>query len=96
LQIWAIWLFDALLLDIADAVADQWQVPTESISIEMLFRGFYHFHQAKAQGYPADLIAYFTDPNNADLNIVKSIPQFSRKPPLDLSPYAGLTAVPSS
>ena len=91
LQIWATWLFYALLLDLADAVAEALEVPTEYISIEMLFRGFYHFHQAQAQGQTSDPIAYFSAPENRDLNIVKLIPKSRRKPPLDLSPYPTLT-----
>jgi Transposase DDE domain len=91
LQIWATWLFYALLLDLADSVADQLQVPTESISIEMLFRGLYHFNVAHSQGKAFDPIPYFTTPENADLAIVKRIPKSRRKPELDLSPYPALT-----
>lgn len=96
LQIWATWLFYALLLDLADAVAEALEVPIERISIEMLFRGFYHFHQAQARGQASDPIAYFSAPENQDLNIVKRVPKSRRKPPLDLSPYPTLTKVLAS
>jgi hypothetical protein len=72
LQIWATWLFYPVLLDFADAVADELEVPAEVISLEMLFRGFYHFGQAQANGPSSDPIAYFSAPENQDLGIVKS------------------------
>jgi hypothetical protein len=43
LQIWATWLFYAVLVDLGDAVADEVGVPFDSISLEMLHRGMYHF-----------------------------------------------------
>jgi len=43
-------LFYAVLIDLADAVADELAVPFDRISLEMLFRGLYHFHHASA-GY---------------------------------------------
>ena len=85
LQFWATWLFYAVLLDLGDAVADALKVPMERISLEMLFRGIYHFSQAYAKGLASDLVAYFASPQNQDLGVVKTI----RKPilRLDLSPY---------
>ena len=85
LQLWATWLFYAVLLDLGDAVADALKVPMERISLEMLFRGIYHFSQAYAKGLASDLVAYFASPQNQDLGVVKTI----RKPILRLylSPY---------
>lgn len=85
LQVWATWLFYVVLLDLGDAVADALKLPTERISLEMLFRGIYHFSQAYAKGLASDLVAYFAAPQNQDLGVVKTI----RKPilRLDLSPY---------
>jgi len=85
LQLWATWLFYAVLLDLGDAVADALRLPMERISLEMLFRGLYHFSQAYAKGLASDLVAYFAAPQNRDLGVVKTI----RKPilGLDLSPY---------
>ena len=85
LQIWATWLFYTVLLDLADAVAEALTVPTERISLEMLFRGLYHFSQAYAKNKASDLVAYFAAPENQDLDVVKTI----RKPVhrLDLRPY---------
>ena len=57
LQLWATWLFYAVLLDLGDAVADALKVPTERISLEMLFRGIYHFSQGRLLGEPDTLLA---------------------------------------
>jgi hypothetical protein len=85
LQIWATWLFYAVLVDLGDAVADAMTLPFERISLEMLFRGLYHFTQACNQGKASDPVAYFAAPENQDLAVVKPV----RKPipKLDLSPY---------
>ncbi len=74
LQLWATWLFYAVLLDLGDAVADALKVPTERISLEMLFRGIYHFSQAYAKGLASDPVAYFAAPQNQDLGLVLSRP----------------------
>jgi len=85
LQVWATWLFYAILIDLGDAVADRLAVPFERISLEMLLRGLYHFSRAYDKGLAADLVAYFADPANQDLGILKR----PRKPPshLNLSPF---------
>ena len=71
LQLWATWLLYAVLVDLADAVAEARQCPLSQISLEMLFRGLYHFTVAHAQGKARDPVAYFAAPENADLGIVK-------------------------
>jgi len=85
LQMWATWLFYAVLVDLADAVADEVGVPFQRISLEMLYRGLYHFTVAHHQGLANDPIKYFAAPENQDLSVIKRI----RKPPekLDLSPF---------
>ena len=85
LQIWATWLFYALLIDLGDAVADRVGVPFDRISLEMLYRGLYHFSRAYSNGLATDPVSYFADPANQDLAVVKAL----RKPisRLDLSPF---------
>jgi hypothetical protein len=85
LQIWATWLFYALLIDLGDAVADRLGVPFDRISLEMLYRGLYHFSRAYSNGLATDPVSYFADPANQDLAVVKPL----RKPisRLDLSPF---------
>lgn len=85
LQIWATWLFYAILVDLGDAVADRVGLPFDRISLEMLYRGFYHFSRAYTKGLATDPVSYFADPANQDLGVVKPL----RKPisRLDLSPF---------
>lgn len=86
LQLWATWLFYAVLIDLSDEIADELTLPMNSISVEMVFRGIYHFTQALNQGCATNLIVYLTAPENRDLGIVKSLRPQRAKPPLDLSP----------
>ena len=85
LQMWATWLFYAILVDLGDAVADEVGLPFDRISLEMLYRGLYHFTIAFHKGQAADPVIYFAAPENQDLAVIKRL----RKPklPLDLSPY---------
>ena len=47
LQIWSTWLFYAVLVDLGDAVADELSLPFDSISLDMIDRGLYHFSVAQ-------------------------------------------------
>lgn len=76
LQIWSAWLFYAVLVDLGDAVADELSVPFDEISLEMIYRGLYHFTMAHQKGKATDPVKYFPDPKNRDLGIVKQ----KRKP----------------
>lgn len=87
LQLWATWLFYAVLIDLADRVADELALPFESISVEMVFRSIYHFTQAFNQGLVTNLVTYLTAPENLDLGIVKSSRPKRAKLPLNLSPF---------
>jgi hypothetical protein len=71
LQIWGTWLFYAVLVDLGDAVADELSLPFDSISLEMIYRGFYHFSVAHQKGKATDPVNYFAAPENQDLGIVK-------------------------
>ena len=85
LQVWATWLFYAVLVDLGDAVADELSLPFDRISLEMIYRGLYHFSVAYDKGKADDPIKYFAAPENQDLGVVK----YLRKPlsKLDLSPF---------
>jgi hypothetical protein len=80
LQIWATWLFYAVLVDLGDAVADELSLPFDDISLEMIYRGFYHFTMAHQKGKATDQVKYFADPQNRDLGIIKQ----PRKPKIQL------------
>lgn len=71
LQIWGTWLFYAVLVDLGDAVADELSLPFDQISLEMIYRGLYHFYVAHQKGLASDPIKYFAAPENQDLGIVK-------------------------
>ena len=86
LQLWATWIFYAVLIDLSDEVADELTLPFDSISVEMVFRGIYHFSVALNQGNATDIVVYLTAPENRDLGIVKSLRPKRAKPLLDLSP----------
>jgi len=85
LQIWATWLIYAVLVDLSDAVAEAVQLPLERISMEMAWRGLYHFNDAYHRGLAHDPISYLAALENRDLGGIKTI----RKPPkqLDFLPY---------
>ena len=43
MQIWATWLLYAVLVDLTDAVAEALDQPLDALSLEMVYRGLYHF-----------------------------------------------------
>ena len=72
LQIWATWLFYAVLVDLGDAVADELALPFDRISLEMVYRGLYYFHSASKRGEAQDPVKYFANPDiQKCLGIVK-------------------------
>jgi hypothetical protein len=73
LQVWSTWLFFAVLVDLGDAVAEELLLPFDGISLEMVFRGLYHFIQAYTQGEATDLVKYLAAPENRDLGVVKRL-----------------------
>ena len=70
LQVWATWLLYTLLVDLTDAVADALNRPFRDISLEMVFRGLYHFAQARHKGKADDPIDYFARKAKA-LSLIK-------------------------
>jgi len=75
----------AVLIDLADAVADELAVPFDRISLEMLFRGLYHFHHAYSQGRATDPVLFFAAPENNNLDVMtigKNPEIYLRFPPL--------------
>lgn len=58
-QIWATWVLFAVLVDLTDSVAQAMDLPFQAISMEMVFRGLYHFTQAYQRGDATDPVTYF-------------------------------------
>jgi IS4 transposase len=73
LQIWGIWLFYAVLVDLGDAVAQELSLPFDSISLEMIYRGLYHFSVAHQKGIATDLVKYFAARENQDWGVSSAI-----------------------
>lgn len=70
MQVWATWLLYLLLVDLTDAVAEALQKPFKAISMEMVFRGLYHFAQARYRKAADDPIEYFARKAKA-LSLIK-------------------------
>jgi hypothetical protein len=80
LQLWGTWLFYAVLVDLGDALAEELSLPFDHISLEMIYRGLYHFSVAHQKGIATNPVKYFAARENQDLGIVKQ----QRRPYLKL------------
>jgi hypothetical protein len=49
-QVWTTWLLYCVLIDLTDGVAQETEQPFQQISIEMVYRGLYHYSQALSRG----------------------------------------------
>lgn len=81
-QLWATWLLYAALVDLADAVAEELNLPLERISLEMVFRSLYFFAGAYARHEATDAIAYLAA--HPELGIVKRQRKLRAAVPEDL------------
>jgi len=78
-------------VDLGDAVAEELEILFEQISLEMIYRGMYHFYVAYQKELAFDPVEYFAEPQNRDLGIVKR----GRKPKNRLvSPFFAKTRSP--
>lgn len=57
-QVWATWLLYTVLVDLTDTVAEVLQQPLAALSLEMVYRGLYHFTQARHRGEADDPVQY--------------------------------------
>ncbi len=85
LQVWATWLFYAVLIDLGDPIADELALPFDRISLEMVYRGLYHFSVAYDTGIATEPVKYFAAPENQDLGVVKALRKPQQK--IDVSPF---------
>jgi hypothetical protein len=81
------WLLYAMLVDLTDSVAEALQKPFKAISMELVFRGLYHFSQARHRGQASDPIEYFVRKAKS-LSLIK---QKRRKKHLSLVEQMNLT-----
>lgn len=84
MQIWATWLLYGVLIDLSDAVAQELNLPLDQISVEMVYRGLYHFCGAYQRGEATDPVAYLAA--QTDLGIVKRRRKYRERARLDKIP----------
>lgn len=70
LQMWATWILFMILVDLTDDIAAVLDRPFASLSIEMVYRGLYHFDQAYLRGEAHDPITYLAE-NARSLDLIK-------------------------
>ena len=84
LQVWATWLLYAVLVDLTDAVAQELDQPLDALSVEMAYRGLYHFAVAFQAGAATDPVTYLaTQPS---LGVVKRRRKYRERTPLETTP----------
>lgn len=54
MQVWSSWLLYAVLVDLSDAIADELGCPLDAMSLEMTYRGLYHYTSAVHRGTTTD------------------------------------------
>ena len=70
IQLYATWIFYAVLNDLCSSVAVELGQPKERISVEMVFRGLYHFSRAILRGKATDVVTYLSQ-NYKMLGLIK-------------------------
>lgn len=78
IQIYATWIFYALLNDLCSQVAVALHQPLEKISVEMVFRGLYHYAQAVLQDTQASVVEFLVEHHRL-LALVKTTRDRHRK-----------------
>jgi Transposase DDE domain len=84
LQVWATWLLYGVLVDLSDAIAQELTLPLERISLEMVYRGLYHFTVAFNKAQAHDPVVYLAA--QTDLGIVKRRRKYRERDRLDKMP----------
>jgi hypothetical protein len=78
IQIYATWIFYALLNELCAEVAIALNQPLERISMEMVFRGLYHYAQALLRGSQQTVVSFLAERHRL-LGLVKSVRKRQRK-----------------
>lgn len=86
MQVWATWLLYGVLIDLSDAVAEELGLPLDQISVEMVYRGLYHFTVAYQKDLASDPVIYLAAPEQSDLGIVKRKRKYRERAKLDKIP----------
>jgi hypothetical protein len=81
-QVWATWLLYTVLVDLTDAVAQELGRPLAALSLELVYRGLYHFSHAYQRGEAEDPVRYLAT-NAKALDLIKQ-PRKNRQSLSDL------------
>jgi hypothetical protein len=71
IQLYATWLFYAVLTDLCVQIAQALDEPLAQLSVEMVYRSFYHFNVAATRGYQQSLLVFLLE-NAERLGLVKA------------------------
>lgn len=69
-QVWATWLLYCVLIDLTDGVAEELGQTFARISVEMVYRGLYHYSQALKRGEELNIFQYLAR-DAKDLGVLK-------------------------
>ena len=61
IQLYATWILYAVINDLCLSVAVELGQPKERISVEMVFRGLYHFYRSLLKGKITDAVTYLVE-----------------------------------
>jgi hypothetical protein len=92
IQIYATWIFYTLLNDLCAQVAIALNQPLERISMEMVFRGLYHYAQALLRGTQQTVVAFLVNHHRL-LALVKSVRKRQRKRDVQFQEIWGFPAL---
>jgi hypothetical protein len=70
LQVWMTWILYCVVIDLADGVAEELKLPFITISLEMVYRGLYHYSQALTRGDTRSVFQYLAQ-DAKQLGIIK-------------------------
>jgi hypothetical protein len=71
IQVYTTWIFYAVLNNLCSSVAVELGQPKERISVEMVFRGLYHFSRAVLRGESTDVVTYLVE-HHKMLGLIKA------------------------
>lgn len=92
IQIYATWIFYALLNQLCAQVALALNQPLERISVEMVFRSLYHYAQALLRGTQQTVVSFLVE-NHRLLALVKTVRKRQRKRDLQFQEIWGIPAL---
>lgn len=92
IQLYATWIFYALLNDLCAQVAVALNQPLERISMEMVFRGLYHYAQALLRGTQQTAVSFLVE-NYRLLALVKTVRKRQRKRDAQFQEIWGIPAL---